>query len=137
MNKTAGPGHIIKVDPKGKYTVSESSEHGLGKVDSLWVVSSSSNTLDMPLKRLAKQRINKRGEPEFDSFDSYTEIRKSCWIIEERDGQYYCDCPVGMKVGILRFVFKYYLLFKLIGPAVQAICWYGVQRRQKRSHFPG
>ena len=105
MNKTAGPGHVIKVDPTGKYTVTESSEHALGKIDSLWVVSSSSNTLDLPLKRLAKQRINKRGEPEFDSFDSYMEIRKSCWIIEEQDGQYYCDCPVGMKVHL------YFILF--------------------------
>ena len=82
---------MIKVDPTGKYTVTESSEHALGKVDSLWVVSSSSNTLDLPLKRLAKQRITKRGEPGFDSFDSYMEIRKSCWIIEEPDGQYCCD----------------------------------------------
>ena len=54
----------------------------MGKIDGLWVVSSSSNTLDLPLKKLAKQRISKRGEPEFDSFDSYMEIRKSCWIID-------------------------------------------------------
>ena len=98
----ASVGHIIKVDPKGKYTVSEDSEHQLGKVNSICVVSRSSNTLlDMPLKRLAKQRIKKRGEPEFDSFDHYMQIRQSCWIIEERDGQYYCDCPIGMKVSDL------------------------------------
>ena len=84
--------------------MTESSEHALGKVDSVWVVS---NTLDLPLKRLAKQRITKRGEPGFDSFDSYMEIRKSCWIIEERDGQYYWDCPVGMKVHIYFILFLY------------------------------
>ena len=63
----------------------------------MWVISSSSNTLDLPLKKLAKQRIKKRGEVEFETFDNYIEIRQSCWIIEESEGQYYCDCPLGMK----------------------------------------
>ena len=95
----AAVGRIIQVDPKGKYTVSESAEHQLVKVKMLWVVSSTNNTLlDTPLKRLAKKRIKMRGEPQFDSFDQYLEIRQSCWILEERDGQYYCDCPIGMKV---------------------------------------
>ena len=35
------------------------------------------------------------------SFDEYLTIRSSCWILEERDGDYFCDCPVGMKVSCI------------------------------------
>jgi hypothetical protein len=119
----AAVGHILKVDPRGKYTVSEDSEHQLGKVDAIWVVSSSSNTLlDMPLKRLAKQRIKKRGEPEFASFDQYLQIRQSCWIIEERDGQYYCDCPIGMKVSELFLKFYYNILLRVNWISTALVC---------------
>ena len=102
QTKVKASDKIIKVDPRGKYTISESSEFQLGKVDQIWVVASSDNTLtDMSLKRLAKQRINLRGEPEFDSFDHYMAIRTSCWILEYRDGQFFGDCPIGMKVNKL------------------------------------
>ena len=98
-NKLNSSDKIVRVDPKGKYTISESSEFNLGKVDKLWVVASSENPFpDTSLKRLAKQRINLRGNPEFSSFDQYMKIRQSCWILEERDGEFYCDCPIGMKV---------------------------------------
>ena len=90
---------IVKVDPKGKYTVSESSEFTLGKVDALWVVASSANPFpETNLKKLAKQRIKLHGNPEFSSVDQYMAIRQSCWILEERDGEFFCDCPKGMKV---------------------------------------
>ena len=102
LTKVKASDKSIKVDPRGKYTISESSEFQLGKVDQIWVVASSDNTLtDMSLKRLAKQRINLRGEPEFDSFDHYMAIRTSCWILEYRDGQFFGDCPIGMKVNKL------------------------------------
>ena len=42
-NKLNTADRIVKVDPKGKYTVSESSEFNLGKVDAIWVVASSEN----------------------------------------------------------------------------------------------
>ena len=54
---------------------------------------------DMSLKKLAKLRITVRGEPEFDSFDHYMAVRTSCWILEYRDGQFFGDCPIGMKVN--------------------------------------
>ena len=102
QTKVKASDKIIKVDPRGKYTISESSEFQLGKVDQIWVVASSDNSLtDMSLKRLAKQRINLRGDPEFDSFDHYMAIKTSCWILEYRDGQLFGDCPIGMKVNKL------------------------------------
>ena len=98
-SKVTNSDRILRVDPRGKYTVSESPEFNLGKVDAIWVVASSENPFpDQCLKKLAKQRITLRGNPEFVSFDQYMDIRQSCWILEERDGEFYCDCPVGMKV---------------------------------------
>ena len=41
QSKVKGTDKIIKVDPRGKYTVSESSEFDLGMVDLLWVVANS------------------------------------------------------------------------------------------------
>ena len=38
LNKVRTSDRIIKVDPRGKYTVSGSSEFNLGKVDQIWQV---------------------------------------------------------------------------------------------------
>ena len=79
--------------------MSESSEFTLGKVDALWVVASSANPFpETNLKKLAKQSIKLCGNLDFSSFDQYMAIRQSCWILEERDGEFFCDCPKGMKV---------------------------------------
>jgi hypothetical protein len=94
-NKAGSADRIICVKPDNKYTVSE--EFGLGQVDNLWVVASSSNKMSGSLKERAKERIKMRGNPSFKSFDHYKEVRTSCWIVEERSGSFYCDCPKGMK----------------------------------------
>ena len=97
-NKLRVADRIVKVDPKGKYTVSESEEFSLGKVDAIWVVASSNNTLnETNLKKLAKQRIKMRENPTFTNFDQYIAVRQSCWILEERNKDFFCDCPIGMK----------------------------------------
>ena len=86
---------IICVKPDNKYTVSE--EFGLGKVDNIWVVASSSNRMEGSLKEMAKERIKMRGNPNFVSYSHYKKVRSSCWIVEEVGGNFYCDCPKGMK----------------------------------------
>ena len=50
------------------------------------------------LKERAKQMLAQRELPSSKDLDEYLRVRSSCWIIEERDGIFYCDCPVGMKV---------------------------------------
>ena len=50
--KAKGSDTIIKVDPRGKYTVSESSEFNLGKVEQLWVVATCRSSCHKHLKRL-------------------------------------------------------------------------------------
>ena len=69
----------------------------LGKVDKLWAVPSSSSQSGRCLKELAKRRMRVRLEPESETFDEYIEIRKSCWIVEQRGDEFFCDCPQGLK----------------------------------------
>lgn len=130
LNKLRTTDKIVKVDPRGKYTISESSEFMLGKVDQIWVVASSENSLiEYNLKQLAKKRIKVRGEPDFETFDRYLEIRQSCWILEERDGQFFCDCPIGMKVGQISFLSLKNLIIYFIGQTLQTYCWHELPRR--------
>ena len=96
------PNRILKVAPRGKYTVSEDPQFLLGKVENLWrVASSSSIKSDQSLKNLCKIRLAQRKNPIVNNYEEYIKIRKSCWIIEERiiDGSsdFFCDCAVSMK----------------------------------------
>ena len=87
--------NFVKINTSGRSTVSE--DLRLGKVDAIWAVPSSSGDPSMSLKDHAKRRMKARLVPDSISFSEYMELRKSCWIIEERDNQFYCDCPIGMK----------------------------------------
>ena len=88
-------GKILKINPQGKFTVSE--DFGLGNVDNLWSVDSSNDKAGKSLKERTKERFQNRSLPASSSFDEYMSIRTSCWILEERNGDFFCDCPVGMK----------------------------------------
>lgn len=90
-------GKIMKINPSGKYSVSQADEFNLGKVDNLWSVLSSGDKSDKNLLERTKTRIQNRKVPCSKSFDEYLSIRSSCWIVEERDGDFFCDCPIGMK----------------------------------------
>ena len=99
--------NYVRISTSGRSTVSE--DLRLGKVDAIWAVPSSSGDPEMSLKDHAKRRMKARLIPDNTSFTEYLEIRKSCWIIEEREGQFYCDCPIGMKghlckVNIILFI---------------------------------
>lgn len=94
MNKS-GSEKLISINPTNKYTISEAFE--LGKVDKIWAVNSNSNTIQKPLKERAKERIKQRQNPDHKSFKEFKDVRTSCWLLEERNGEYYCDCPVDMK----------------------------------------
>lgn len=84
---------ILKVDSKNKFTVLGTSIPAK-KVDNIWVVESKTNTMPGSDMDLAKMRMKLRGSPSYASFDHYVKIRTSCCIIEEADGEFYCDCPI-------------------------------------------
>ena len=49
------------------------------------------------MKDLAKLRFENRRLPQSKTFEEYTKMRSSCWILEEVEGEFFCDCPIGMK----------------------------------------
>ena len=98
-----GTSKIFKVNPKDKFTILGTS-YSDRNVDWIWVVESSVNTLKQPLIDRAKGRLSSRGSPSFSHFNDFKEVRQSCWIIEESDGEFYCDCPVCMKVNSILFL---------------------------------
>ena len=108
-NKVGLSDRILCINKAGKYTVSEALEFQLGNVDQLWAVASSSNALTgKSLKERAKRRVKERGDPTFAPFDEYKEVRTSCWIVEERGGDFYCDCPVSMKGKLCKITTGFY-----------------------------
>ena len=59
-----GTDTILRINPKDKYTVSESSEFLLGKVSKLWAVTSSEGEKSVKsLKERAKERLAHREVP--------------------------------------------------------------------------
>ena len=78
---------ILKINPDGKYAVSE--EFCLGKVDNLWSVDSSLDKSGNSLKERTKERIKNRQLPTSATFDEYMTMRTSCWILEGRDGDFF------------------------------------------------
>lgn len=87
--------NYVRINVAGRKTISD--EIGLGKVDAIWVVNSSSGNPSITLKDHARLRMKNRLEPDCDTFEEYMSVRNCCWIIEEIDGQFYCNCPQGMK----------------------------------------
>ena len=65
-------------------------------VKGLWTVSSSASQ-DTSLKVRAKARLESRALPTNNSYDEYMVERTSCWILEEVNGDFYCDCREGSK----------------------------------------
>ena len=93
-----GSDKMISINPRNKYTVTESLEFTLGNVDNLWVVDSGCYKGEKSLKIRAKERMENRALPSSQNFNEYMEMRTSCWIIEEVQGDYFCDCPICAKV---------------------------------------
>ena len=88
---------ILRINPRGKYSVN-------ANVVNLWAVACSNDDLcsstSTSLKENAKLRMKQRELPDCLSLDEYMSVRSSCWILEEVDGNFFCDCPIGMKVSI-------------------------------------
>ena len=66
--------------------------------DAIWAIPSSNTNETESLKELAKKRIALRNDASFaPTFDDFLKIRSSCWLVERRGGEYYCDCYNGIK----------------------------------------
>ena len=78
-----------------KYTAHR--DFNLGEVDYLLVMTSSADKCDTPLKDRCKLRMENRAFPKIKNFDEYVSIRSSCYILEEKNGVFFCDCWKEMK----------------------------------------
>ena len=74
-----------------------SRDFNLGDVAALWAVESSTFSGSSRLQDRAKERIQHRACPSFTTFEEYAKVRTSCYILEERNGDFYCDCYEGCK----------------------------------------
>ena len=94
-NSCGEGGKVLEVkNLESKYLVSR--DFDLGAVTGLWAVTSSSSD-DSRLQDRARERLLHRACPSSKTFDDYVKMRTSCWILEQRNGDYYCDCYDGCK----------------------------------------
>ena len=111
-NTSGESGKILKIkNPENKYTVSQ--DFNLGEVSSLWAVSSSSCLDGSRLQDRARERLVHRACPAGLTFDEFVKMRTCCWILEEVNQEFLCDCLEGSKgricqhaVGMNYFVGK-------------------------------
>ena len=77
---------MLKINPKGKYTVSESEEFLLGKVDNLWCIDRTDDKSGKSLKERANMRIKECSAPSSSTFDEYLELEHHAGLWRSRMG---------------------------------------------------
>ena len=83
--------NYIKITKTGEF------KSHLEDLSAIWIVPSS-NTKSDNFKASAKKRFAMRSDPSLPgSFEEFLQLRSSCWIIEEKGKQYFCDCYNGIK----------------------------------------
>ena len=87
--------NYVKIPVVGRQTLL--ADLGFGTPDAVWAVPSSNSDKSIPLKELAKSRMLNRFATVADTFDNFMMDRKLCWIVEEMEGEFYCDCCMGIK----------------------------------------
>ena len=95
FRKNNSGGKILKIkNHDSRYTIS--GEYNLGEISALWAVTSSQSD-GTRLQDRARERILHRECPSSSTFEEYSKMRRSCYIIEERNDEFYCDCYEGSK----------------------------------------
>ena len=80
-------------DPEQALTLAATPGMNMGRVSKIIGLASSGNKMtNLSLIDLVRLRLTKRRVPTFDSLEEYVRIRTSCHLVEEIDGQFFCDC---------------------------------------------
>ena len=89
------PDKVVRIDPhlSNYYTVAE--EHNLGEVTQLYAVNKTGSS--KPLKEKILAKLEERKHPSNRSWDEKKKILSACFFVEERAGDFYCDCWEGIK----------------------------------------
>ena len=90
---------ILDFEPS--MTLSSNPGMDMGPVTKLIGLPATNNTdpqlAHLSLPDLVRLRLEKRSHPEYNSFQEFFSIRSSCHLVEEINGDFYCDCFFGIK----------------------------------------
>ena len=88
---------VVTAPAEGRFSLLEMA--GKGPAERLFGVISRSNRIEgKTLPEIFAKRLEERNRNTATSFDEYMKVRDSCWVLEQKDEDFYCDCPGGMKV---------------------------------------
>ena len=86
---------VVKIDPATPNYTTIAEEHHLGQVVQLFGVNNSSKVCK-PLKEKILDKLEERKHPSKKTWDEKKKILTACYFLEERDGDFFCDCFEGI-----------------------------------------
>ena len=87
---------VVRVDPNTPNYTTIAKEHNLGEVVQLFGVNNSSK-ITKPLKQKIVEKLEERKHPSKKTWDEKKKILTACYFLEERAGDFFCDCFEGIK----------------------------------------
>ena len=87
---------VVKIDPRTPNYSTIAEEHNLGRVEQLFGVNNSSK-VTKPLKDKILDKLEERKNPSLKTWDEKKRILTACYLLEEREGDFFCDCFEGIK----------------------------------------
>ena len=94
-NRKGTPNKVVRIAKSTQNYITISEENNMGEVDQLFAVNTKNGVSDLISK--AKAKLSERSNPSGKSWDEKKKILAGCYLIEERDGDYWCDCFEGIK----------------------------------------
>ena len=104
--ENGGPGKRKKnklvevLNPQPSQTLSTNPGMDMGPVTKLIGLAATDTDQELAhlsLSDLVLLRLEKRSNPQYSSLEEFFQIRRSCWLVEQINGDFYCDCPIGIK----------------------------------------
>ena len=89
------PNKVATVMPGSRNFHTVASEHDLGEVTQIFGINTKGSTSEILPK--VKAKLAERANPSQKSWDEKKRILTSCWLVEERGGDYFCDCYEGIR----------------------------------------
>ena len=87
---------VVRVDQNTPNYTTIAKEHNLGEVVQLVGVNNSSKITNPPKEKIV-EKLEERKHPSKKTWDEKTKIMTTCYFLEERQGDFFCDCFEGIK----------------------------------------
>ena len=89
------PNKVATINPGTRNFHTIASEHDLGEVTQMFGINTKGSTSEILPK--VKAKLAERANPSQKSWDEKKKILTSCWLVEERGGDFFCDCYEGIR----------------------------------------